>query len=185
MVKLDIQLLNDEAVSMVVLIFLAILISQTISEKSPKLKVIPSRHVSEVGNDAIFQCNFYPMNIGNAKSLSWLLPDGISVKNSTYNQSNMSHIVNEKFHVENGQLIIRNISQEDSGVYTCIDKKGSLSEVARLKVFLMPTYFQEGMVVIVLNGSLIVILLTCFVWTTYLTRKEYKKIPRKDMEISV
>ena len=161
------------------------MLCQTKSEESQKLEVIPSHHVSEVGNDVIFRCNYYPRNTGSENGLEWLLPDDLFTMNITRTQSNMSYSLNEKFSVESGQLTIRNISLEDSGVYTCTNKNGSLSQVARLKVFLMPTYFQEGLVVIVLNGSLIVIVLTCFVWTTYLTRKEYKKISRDDMEISV
>ena len=162
-------------------------VCQAKSEKSSKLQVIPPHRASEIGNDVVFRCK-YPTNTRNASSLDWILPGGISAKNiSSYYQSNISlHIsVNERVSMEEGKLVIRNISLEDSGVYTCINKDGSLSQNARLKVFLMPTYFEEGMVVIVLNGSLVVILLTCFVWTTYVTRKEYKRLSRRDIDIKV
>ena len=167
----------------VLLTLVVALICHTSSEKFPKLKVTPPRQASEVGNDVIFQCIYYPKDTGNINDLDWFLPEGISVANIVLNQSNMSYNIYEKFSVEHGKLTIRNISEEDSGVYTCRNKDGSLSHDARLKVFLMPSYFQEGMVVITINGSLIVILFSCFVWTTYLSRKEFKKISRHEKEI--
>lgn len=150
----------------------------------PLLTVIPRNQVVEAGRDAVFKCEYFPKYMGHSEGLDWLLPDGISVTNLTTNQSNMSEIY-ARFSVKDGKLTIKNVSEADSGLYVCANKERSLLRTSSLRIYHMPSYFQEGMIVIVINGVLIVVFLSCCAWTTYATKKAFKKVARQEKNIEL
>ena len=143
---------------------------------SPILKVTPPNQASEAGNDVVFECAYYPEDKMKTKLLDWLLPEGASVMNITRNQSKEHDIgMYERFSIENGKLTIRNVSEADEGYYTCKNNDGSLSHKSRLRIYEMPNYFTEGMIVVGVNGGLILVFLSCFIWTSCVSWKEYKR----------
>ena len=155
---------------------LTICLFSTCLAASPKLKVEPPQQASEPGYDVVFHCKYYPDDNVQTQLLEWLLPFGFSVMNMTKSKSSVqaNRTAAERFSTEKGKLTIRNASKADDGYYTCISYDGTLTFKARLKIYTMPSYFTEAMVVVSVNGTLIICLLGCFIWTTCSSWKEYK-----------
>ena len=137
----------------------------------PVLKVTPPNQASEAGHDVTFKCEYYPEDKEKTKHLDWLLPGGLSVYNITKDPSSLNDSFHERFSFESGKLTIRNVSEADDGSYICRNNDGSMSHTSILRIYVMPSYFIEGMVVVGINGVLILLFFTCFLWTSYKLRK--------------
>lgn len=139
--------------------------------QSPVLKVTPPNQASEAGHDVTFKCEYYPEDKEKTKHLDWLLPDGVSVYNITKDPSISNDSFHERFSFESGKLTIRNVSEADDGSYICRNSDGSMSHTSILRIYVMPSYFTEGMIVVGINGGLILLFFTCFLLTSYKLRK--------------
>ncbi|CAH8605060.1 unnamed protein product, partial [Dicrocoelium dendriticum] len=109
------------------------------------VKVVPSARSIPVGGNATFVCS----STLSPKRLKWMLTNNGTLENGEQSADG-------RFSNENGSLILRLLTIADSGSYYCADNKtfwrrGRVG-LAVLKVFEMPSYQTEGIVVLIVNG---------------------------------
>lgn len=80
--------------------------------------------------------------------------------------------------VTENTLHIKSAVETDQGEYICTTKIREFNATAELKVYTMPTYFTEGMIVIGINAALLVIFFMCFAYHTVKNRRNNSKIKR-------
>lgn len=66
-----------------------------------------------------------------------------------------------------GLLVIKDAVENDTGEYMCATSSGSHSITAELHVYKMPTYFFEGMIVFGINCGLVLVFITCSLYTHF------------------
>lgn len=84
----------------------------------------------------------------------------------------------QRIYVEDGTLIITNAMLNDSGIYVCHTSNLEYNTTAELKVYIMPSYFEEGMIIMGINAGLVLIFLICFLYTFIRSKQERKQIKK-------
>lgn len=151
-------------------------------EEETILKVVPHGIAVEPGETITMICKHYPEDLAADANLDWFLPDGtgpisLLVTNQSVITTTNSNIL--RFSSENGTLTIVNSTENDSGKYLCKQSDSDLEVEAEIKVFVMPTYFTESMIVLSINAALVIIFLACSAWTFVRNRREAQKRKRE------
>lgn len=145
------------------------------------LKVIPPNIAVEVGDTVKLDCKHYPENLAADTTLDWFMPNGVvPISELAVNQSviNMTQPDILRYKSANGTLTIVNATTKDAGTYKC--KKGDTFEVESIvKVYEMPEYTIEIIVVLVINAVLVVIFITCAIWNFVKERRMAKSLIRR------
>ena len=79
----------------------------------------------------------------------------------------------------NGTLTILNTTFQDGGKYICATFDNSLNATATLKVYIMPDYFIEGMIIVGINIALVIVFVGCSVYTFIRNKRAKRKKNRK------
>ena len=126
------------------------------------ISVEPKRLAVEVGMVGQFVC----AGVGNYTSaILWLNADGTPVATIGEN------VVTDN----NGTLNILNATLEDSADFTCVTTDRLYRLTVTLKVFVMPSYFQESIIIIAVNGALLFIFFFCMTTAKCKEHKQRKK----------
>ena len=96
--------------------------------------------------------------------LTWLNPNKTDVNN--LNDSRISHD-------GNGTLTITDTRTSDSGIYECT-AGATWRATADITIYVMPSYFMEGLVILGINGALLVVFLGCLAHSQIKQRKANK-----------
>ena len=141
------------------------------------LHVDPHHLAVQVGETATLRCYHYPEDRKADLELDWFMPNyDIPISKLKDNQT----VVNEtqsailRYTSENGTLTIKDAVNEDTGTYMCKNINKTLDIKSIFKVYEMPSYFMEAMVVVAINAVLVVIFITCYIWRTCRDLKERK-----------
>lgn len=170
-----------------VFVYLIIVVTglQCITSQSDEtvLKVTPYGTAVEVGETVELKCTHYPEDILADATLEWYMPHwNIPISELVTNQSVINATNSDilRFSSENGTLTIVNTTKHDSGDYVCKTQDHLLEVTAQVKVYVMPSYFTEAMVVIGINAVLIVIFFACTAWTNVRDRRQNKLRKRQE-----
>jgi len=128
-----------------------------------KIELTPPQLRIQVGKDGEFNCK----TDNETAKIEWL--------NS--NATKIDDLDNPRIKPENGTLKFINATLAESGDYICRGVNFNGNETATLKVYFMPSYFKEGMIIVAINGALFVLFIMC---TIYAQVKECRV--RKDKE---
>ena len=128
--------------------------SELTLDPRPELAVQPKESV-------LFACSGYETN----QTIQWLFPDGSIVPTNT----------TQRIYRQNDTLNIINAVYNDSGVYICRTTDLKTNVTAELKVYDMPSYFIEGMVIVGINAALIILFVSCGIYSFVSSRKQQKK----------
>lgn len=139
------------------------------------LRVVPSNMAVEPGQDVVLACQHFPENQTEDTKLVWFMPSGEGplsklAVNQSYAEKNGSKFY--RFQSENGTLTIKNATYDDAGTYTCKNENQKLEIQSIVKVYEMPSYITEIIVVLAINAILIVIFIACSIWTFFKDRKQ-------------
>ncbi|XP_045200109.2 uncharacterized protein LOC123554200 isoform X2 [Mercenaria mercenaria] len=164
-----------------VLILLFVCLSRTNGEDSETvLKVVPPNTAVQPGEKITLKCQHYPKDLNEDLKLEWFMPDGtIPISQLTANQSviNSTNSNILRYKSDNGTLTIDNVTLDDSGTYKC--KKDDYETEVIVKVYNMPSYTTEIIVVLVINAVLVAIFILCAIWNFVRDQKERKQATRK------
>ena len=81
-------------------------------------------------------------------------------------------INNSKVAESEGTLILTNVDDTVKGEYTCTTTLSTYNSTTLVKVYIMPSYFTEGMVILGINAALILIFIACGTYRFIETRRE-------------
>lgn len=161
------------------LVFLAVSLRGTRCEETV-LVVVPSSIAVEPLTKIELTCQHYPADPSEDLKLEWFRPDEtIPISQLVSNKSIIdknSDIL--RFNSENGTLTIENTTLADSGTYKCRKDEGLEVETV-VKVYNMPSYTTEIIVVLVINAVLVVIFIACAAWNFVRDRRKAKEIIRQ------
>ncbi len=115
------------------------------------ITVTPDHTVQPTGKDVEFKCIS-----DTGFTVFWVNPNGTRVNDMN----------NSRFSDNNGTLIITKLEQHDSGEYICYTSKQEFNVMVNVRVYVMPSYFTEGMVILGINAVLIVVFLLCLIHST-------------------
>ena len=142
------------------------------------LQVDPHNLAVQVGENATLQCFHYPADPTADQHLDWFLPNyNIPIHKLRDNET----VINEtqsailRYTSKNGTLSITDAQPEDARTFICKNTNNSLQVESIFKVYIMPSYFTEAMIVIGINAVLLVLFIVCFIWRTYNDLKERKQ----------
>lgn len=147
------------------------------------LRVLPANIAVEPGENVTLECTHYPEDTAADANLEWYrpgesLPISTLVTNKTAIDLTNSSI--QRFSSEHGTLTIANIQPSDAGTYTCRDINGTVPEFNSIvKVYHMPTYMTEIIIVLAINAALVLVFIACCVWTFFRDRKEIEQMLRR------
>lgn len=146
------------------------------------LKVVPPNIAVQSGKTVQLTCQHYPEGHAKDTKVEWFMPDGkVPISQLVLNQSviNMTQSDILRYKSEKGILTIENATINDSGTYKCRKVNSSMEAETIIKVYEMPEYTIEIIVVLVINAVLVVIFIGCSVWTFVKERKQIKEQIRK------
>lgn len=129
------------------------------------LKVSPSQLAARVGENAEFECTY---SGDDAKTLLWLFP----------NETSVNQTAHARFSDSEGTLTISDVMNSDEGEYVCTTPSRDMNATGTLKIFVMPSYFTEAMVVMGINILLVLIFIGCGVHQYIQTKKEKKNFKK-------
>ena len=129
--------------------------NSTIELSQPQLRI-------QVGKDGEFKCS----STEEGGIIEWV-------------SANKTEIDNDLITSVNGTLKFVNASLDISADYICRGVNFEGSETGTLKVYFMPSYFKEGMIIVAVNGGLFLLFLIC---TVYSQVKEIKDKKRNERE---
>ena len=141
-------------------------------EEDPTLKITPSKVAAQVGENAEFECSF-PDN--ESLNVFWLFPN-----NTAVNQS-----LDSRYEDSDGTLSISDLVEGDEGEYICTTLTRDMNATATLKIYVMPSYFTEAMIVMGINIVLVLIFIGCGINQYVQTRKEKKTNLRKPANLDI
>ena len=130
----------------------------------PKLAVNPTGIAVQEGKTVTLTCKHYPEDPAADTNLDWYMPNSDTpISTLVNNQSaiNSTHSDILRFSARNGTLQIKNATLNDSGIYKCRHLDMGLEVKAEVKVYIMPDYFTESIVVLSINAVLVVVFLSC------------------------
>ncbi|KAK3094936.1 hypothetical protein FSP39_008074 [Pinctada imbricata] len=157
------SLLRDSIVYSLVL--LSVLLGPVLcqEEEVETLKVDPPAAAQQVGEEVEFTCT--NSNTTNTEPLVWLYHNGTEI--STLNLT--------RFTESDGVLKIMDIQDSDAGVYNCTTVSRALHVEVELKIYMMPSYLTEGLILMAINIGLILIFMVCALYRCIQTRRDKKK----------
>lgn len=121
------------------------------------LSIHPPEHKEQLGKTVTFQCEPTKLDV------QWYFNDSLISTNTS-----------ARMHADNTSLFISSITDDDVGNYTCV-YDDSHNATAKLTLFVMPSYFIPGMIIVGINCALSVLFITCFIRLIIKTRKTLKK----------
>jgi len=164
------------------LLFASALILASCSEDTV-LKIIPPNKAVEPGADITFQCVHYPEDTAADAKLQWfmqgytepiseLLQNQTFVDKTSLPAANVTMTPESRYSISNNSLTIKNVTFDDAMSFVCKSTDGKLTKETILKVYVMPSYFTEGMIVVGINIGLIGIFIMCSIWSLVRSRRE-------------
>lgn len=131
-------------------------------EESTDLLVIEVPVVAvQVGESASFSCS----NTSEIKSdIIWLYQNETVIPST---RENATIVTVNKYKVES-------TDHEEIRYFTCSTIDREFNATAELKIYMMPSYFTQAMIVVGINAALVVVFLLCFVFHTVKNRKTLK-----------
>ena len=96
-----------------------------------------------------------------------------TVKRCSYNDLSYGRIYHQ-----NGELHIKTVTLNDTGKFICLTTDKAHNITAELKVYVMPSYFTEGMIIVGINCGLILLFIGCGI--NSLRQAKRDKIKRKE-----
>ena len=139
------------------------MVTPAYSQEVEELKIDPKEAANQEGEEVEFVCT--NSNATNNETLIWYYHNGTTISNL-----NMS-----RFAENGGTLKIMDIQMVDAGDYMCSTESGTLNATAILKVYQMPSYLVEGLVLMGINIALVLIFIACAVWRFVQTRRDRRK----------
>lgn len=134
-------------------------------EEEPTLKVSPSQIAARVGESAEFECTYSGDEV---KTLLWLFP----------NETSVNQTAHSRFLDSEGKLTISDVMNSDEGEYVCTTPSRDMNATGTLKIFVMPSYFTEAMIVMGINIVLVLIFIGCGVNQYIQTKKEKRNFKK-------
>lgn len=134
-------------------------------EEMDKLTIEPAVLAKKVGESAEFVCS---NNSAINSDIVWMYTNETLIPQV---RANISIVTENTLHIESAV-------ETDGGEYICTTKMREFNATAELKVYTMPTYFTEGMIVIGINAALLVIFFMCFAYHTVKNRRHNAKLKR-------
>ena len=129
--------------------------------ETKNLTITPAKIKLPTGKRAEYKCSVNT-NLPVFLNVYWVHPNG----------TRLSSLNDSRFQLdENGTLSISNTQVDDSGSYMCVTKGGAFNESAILEIYEMPTYFLEGMIILIINGVLLFIFLVCLIINHIATKR--------------
>lgn len=145
------------------------------------LRVLPANIAVQPGEDVELKCTRYPEseNPDTDPPLEWYregdetpIPSPPPT-NKNQTETNGSDSNSGRITSDSGVLTISGATYNDSGKYICKEQNGTLEDfVSEVKVYDMPTYITEIIVVLAINGGLIIVFILCSVWTYVREKRE-------------
>ncbi|KAH3810781.1 uncharacterized protein LOC127833376 [Dreissena polymorpha] len=146
-------------------------------DEEPLLRVLPPAIAVTPGEEVSLVCSHYPEDLEADLELQWYLPNSEEpISAQEFNETTVNTTQDDilRFSSENGTLTITNASLSDSGTYVCRNVDRTLEVEAEVKVYVMPSYVTEIMVVLAINAVLVLVFLGCYFWSIINDRR-YKK----------
>ena len=117
----------------------------------------------ETGSEAQFVCR--SSHYDDSDLWWWWNANGTSI--DSLNSTRVTDV--------DGTLTLRDVTLQDGGEYTCVTRDGAYNESVTLQVYVMPTYFKAGMLVLAIDGALVVLFCSCLVVTTVRQKRESRR----------
>lgn len=115
----------------------------------------------KVGESASFSCS----NTSAIKSsIIWLFENETQIP---MEKPNATMVTTSEYQVDSTDRV-------ETRYFTCSTEQREFNATAELKIYVMPSYFTEGMIVVGINAALVVIFLLCFAFHTVRNRKTSK-----------
>lgn len=138
-----------------------------------ELALAPALSVIEVNFPTNLSCklataNFFPLIANSSVNFQWRLPGGIALVNGQSLNNRISAVSENS---NQSTLVVTRAQVNDSGSIECVLIKNTTNGVivvvanatAEFKVYVLSSYFVEGMIVLSVNCVLFVIFLVCSV----------------------
>ena len=138
-----------------------------------QISVEPEETNLNTGKDTQFKCTA----LNNTK-VYWINANGSRIQD--LNDTRISD--------GDGWLNVTDLRLEDAGTYTCLTTDNLHNATASLKVYEMPDYFLESMIVVAINVALAILFFSCLIYKTIQGRREtakYKKYKEANVEITI
>lgn len=149
----------------VVFVLLFVTSIASAQEEEPTLKVSPPQIAARVGESAEFECTYSGDEV---KTLLWLFP----------NETSVNQTAHPRFSNSEGKLTISDVMNSDEGEYVCTTLSRDMNATGTLKIFVMPSYFTEAMIVMGINIVLVLIFIGCGVNQYIQTKKEKRNFKK-------
>ncbi|XP_074657760.1 uncharacterized protein LOC141910822 [Tubulanus polymorphus] len=138
--------------------------------------IAPKNLATEIGETAEFKCAAPPTT--NSTTLAWYFENGTRISDA--NES--ARFVDDS----NGTLRIVNASLSDTAAYTCSVVATTAVSVGNstsyLRVFAMPDYRREGLIIVGVNGVLLVVFIACSIQSVCRRRLDDRRQRRKNQQ---
>lgn len=143
----------------VFVLLIACFLGPSLEEEMHLIPIGSHTVAGELGTELELTCNK-----PDGDDVVWVLPSGEQASNRTTNR--ISQV--------DSNLKIANISWNDTGTYMCHVINGHHNDTLVFKVFEMPSYYYEGIIILAINSALLVLFLVCLIVTTIRNRQKRK-----------
>jgi uncharacterized membrane protein len=141
-------------------------------EEEPSLSVAHTVRAVELGKSGTLECT----HSVEGTPIFWFQGDDAAGKTPYPEDDTLRIYANNT----EGTLTFNDVVFNDTGVYLCQSQDGNLTVTAELHVYVMPTYFREGMIIFGVNLALVVLFVVLAIYT--FIQKQRAKAARKKKE---
>lgn len=158
-------------------LLLVFIVLFTRTRAEDKLKISPPQASYQVDHTASVSCvSSDPLLL----PLNWRLPNGAELRSNERcvngTCSNQTYVYDNRTTFDAiGHLKILNLTLNDTGKYTCLSFDGAFNATQDIKVYIMPDYFVETVVLLAINAALLIIFILCSVYTLVKNRRDNEK----------
>jgi hypothetical protein len=117
------------------------------------------------------------------RTLVWLDPAGQPV-----NDSSVGNVSRIWYDADTGVLSVSEVLVNDSGEYMCVlngtsgcdlDTFSTCNATVPIKVYIMPDYVVDGIIVLVINVVLLIVFVACLITSAVVDRRRLQKYGQK------